>query len=130
MRSSPPLGTAPALTSSPQVLCSPKSLHLYYTLTGRLYVALHALGNPCGLTWRGGESESLEWRSGDRVSPTGRFTLRLDLPEGGLRDGCLVEEGDGSLEWVGEEPGVYRVEISKGGRPWVFVNPIVVLPTA
>ena len=42
-----------------------------------------------------------------------------------LRDGVRIEAKTASeLATEVNGPGVYRVEVKLGGRPWVFSNPI------
>ena len=44
-----------------------------------------------------------------------------------LRDGHVIEEFEGKrLSYAITQPGVYRVEVRRRFKPWIFSNPIYV----
>lgn len=75
---------------------------------------------------------------GDRLIVELPRLRRAELLVRLLRDGRTVDwlpaQGASRLEWVITEPGVYRVEVNRGGldfgpirlglTPWLFSNPI------
>ena len=58
------------------------------------------------------------------AEPTAQAEIRL------LRAGKPVAEADGrELRFSATEPGAYRVEVYRSGRPWIFSNPIYIRET-
>jgi hypothetical protein len=79
--------------------------------------------------------------SGVALAPAGDGTLRLSAQEGGpldptqarlLRDGAPIGQAEPDLGAVrfrcggGCPPGVYRAEVQRDHRPWIFTNPVVI----
>ena len=70
---------------------------------------------------------------GDRVRWEPGLTATVQLPRNGTstmyRDGRVLGEIRGrQAQWVITQPGIYRLEVSLRGRPWIFSNPIYVEP--
>jgi len=95
---------------------------------GHSYFAYHAWGKARGFTFvadREGES----WTIGEEIPPGREVRLSVSSPRWGqiriIRDGRLLLRGLGrSLTAAIQEPGAYRVEVRRFGRPWLFSNPI------
>lgn len=70
---------------------------------------------------------------GDRIKLVPELILVAKSPRKALlklihNGNCLVEEQTTQLRVVISQPGVYRVEAHIDNRPWVFTNPIYVVP--
>lgn len=103
---------------------------------GRAYVAFDWIADPTGFRYTataGGKSTEM----GGEVSLAGKpsLTAHTDLPceIRILRNGLEVSRGEGvDLVYQPQETGVYRVEawVTLAGekRPWIYSNPIYVLP--
>ncbi|MDD5085894.1 MAG: CehA/McbA family metallohydrolase [Candidatus Omnitrophica bacterium] len=99
---------------------------------GRCFIANHRIGKPAGFKFyleagsdsfpMGSEITSISGRKADLV--VGMYdeaTIRL------MRSGDLIELVKGKeLHHCVQTPGVYRVEVFKEGKPWIFSNPIYV----
>jgi len=75
-------------------------------------------GRECGM------GDRIPFQKGEIIAFSGRCpqAARLTL----LRDGEVCFEGSAEAwEYEATEPGVYRAEVWKDGRPWVFANPVV-----
>ena len=97
---------------------------------GRAYVTFEVLA-PVGEFTFYGERGSERWLPISRVPPGGPLTLFVRTPESAevrlLRDGEPAGAAQGrEASWQVSQPGVYRVEVYLGGRPWIFSNPICV----
>jgi hypothetical protein len=105
---------------------------------GRVYSVVDAVGGAAAMSFTAtsGEGRAV---AGDDLDVAGPVTLRVDVqapPEARidlLRDGRRVASGSGaSLQHVGSEAAVYRVEVSLPGSPgqppvpWIVSNPIYV----
>lgn len=65
--------------------------------------------------------------SRERVELGARLPIGADMRL--LRDGEVVATRRGSELHLGvTEPGAYRLEAQRLGRPWLFTNPIVLAP--
>jgi hypothetical protein len=56
-------------------------------------------------------------------------TIQAELPRSAhirlIRNGALAAEADAaSLTYEADSPGVYRVEASIDGKPWIYSNPV------
>jgi hypothetical protein len=101
-------------------------------MAGRAFMSNHSLGDARGFRFWA-EHKGAERPMGDRFQSAGCVVLhahaglraRIRL----LRDGRSVREnlGDSLSERV-YEPGVYRVELFRKHRGWIYSNPIVLLP--
>jgi hypothetical protein len=96
--------------------------------TGRCYLAVDSLAPARGFRFfarAGGATLPMgsegDFATGARLTAQVPESARLVL----LRDGAVVEEAGGAaLVHDAEGPGVYRVEVALGRRPWIFSNPI------
>ncbi len=99
---------------------------------GRLFVAHDILGDARGFSFtavaegevRGGMGEQVRWEPG--------LQLHVRLPNYGetslLVDGRTAAKTQGQEAWFDVKgKGVYRVEVSRKGRPWIYSNPVYVI---
>lgn len=100
-------------------------------LAGRCCVVNHRMGDGRGFRFwveQGGTERFMGSRI--RVKKACRFRVRSPL-EGDvrlLRDGKMIHRSvSEGLEYTTELPGVYRVEIFRKRRGWVYSNPIVLM---
>lgn len=100
---------------------------------GRLLFADRGRGDPLGTSF---EIFLPAGRIGiggiGRLGPDAAGEVRVNLPDRAeirlLRDGTLVATREGrELSAALTGPGAYRVEARKGGREWLFTNPIVLM---
>jgi len=69
---------------------------------------------------------SIATPAGEAVDPA---EARLVQPGGGAAQPARAEAAPGGLRFScpgGCGPGTYRAEVTRGGRPWIFTNPVVV----
>lgn len=105
---------------------------------GRVFTTVDAIATPARFQFTATVGEQAA-RMGDRVPLTGPVALaiRSNAPAGStvvlLRNGQAIDtRSGGNLDWYGDRPGVYRVEITVPGAPghppvpWVLSNPIYV----
>jgi Carbohydrate binding domain (family 11)/PHP domain len=101
---------------------------------GRGYVGIDALASTRGFSFVA-EAGGRRWTMGDLVPADPRPRLRAGgaLPERAMvtlyRDGGVIKEAAGELEWPDATAGVYRVEVRLPGWdvPWILSNAIYVL---
>jgi hypothetical protein len=90
---------------------------------GRCYLALRQLGDPRGFSLRaGGVPMGAE-------APWVGQAIEVRVPTAAdvrlLRDGSVVARARGAdLRHETRGPGVYRVEVDRGGRTWIVSNPV------
>lgn len=94
---------------------------------GRCYIANDQVADARGFGFWAEAESSLAMGSEAQFAPgveiharvPHRARMRL------VRDGQLAAEAEGTeLAHSADTPGVYRVEASIGGRPWIFSNPL------
>ncbi len=95
---------------------------------GRAYLAYEALGRARGFRFLAQRAGQV-WTMGETVPPTGEVTLTVRSPRWGqirlLHNGRPVRRAWGkNLRLPVQEPGSYRVEVYRFGRPWLYGNPI------
>jgi hypothetical protein len=101
---------------------------------GRLLFADRTRGDPLGASFEvRAPSARLGVGGMGRLADGAQAEVRLEVPEAAtlriLRDGEVVASGQGrELMMAAGAPGAYRAEAERGGRPWLFTNPIVLLP--
>jgi hypothetical protein len=100
---------------------------------GDYYMVMERLGDATGFSMEVSVGNRL-LKPGDVGDLSEETCLRLTLPERGgakiLRNGRLVAFTGGSLLEVPlTVPGAYRVEVYRGGRPWIYSNPIWLGPS-
>ena len=101
---------------------------------GRCYVSYDLLGDPAGFGFEG-ERGGLPIPMGEEVPAGEPVELRARSPVKAdirlLRDGELIARAwDTELGSNDRGPGVYRIEVHRDDRPWVFSNPIYLRPPA
>lgn len=102
---------------------------------GRVYFAHGHSGDPRGFAFWG-EASTGALLPGDRAPWDGRpVALRVATPAEGeihiLRDGVIKATIRGQAsELAASGPGVYRVEVWRKQRPWIFSNPICLTANA
>jgi len=110
----------------------PRDSELIHTALaeGHAYVAYEKAGDPRGFRFilKGPLNFAI---MGDEVIFDPEDVLEVELPEKAqiriLRNGKPQMVGLSSgLSMQVREPGVYRVDVYKNGRPWIFSNPIYV----
>ncbi len=97
---------------------------------GHCYLAFDSVADPRPFAFfmRAGNTtalmgEHLRWQSG--------VIAAVHLPRWGTgtlyRNGMAVGTARGfQLQWPLKQPGIYRLEVTRGGRPWIITNPIYV----
>ncbi len=97
---------------------------------GRAWVGCDILGSTCGFTF---EARSGVERAtiGGEIHRAGAVTFEVSLPFPGTiqlaGNGRVVARASGrALKFLSTEPGFYRVQVYRGGRGWIFSNPIFV----
>lgn len=99
--------------------------------SGRCFITNSSLGSGRGFCFSasdGGDAHPM----GSRVQTTdGRFTFDVRAPLDGvirlLRDGKVAAQTRGRvLTFSAEKPGVYRAEVFRKRRGWIYSNPIVI----
>ncbi len=97
---------------------------------GRAFIVNHSLGDGRGFRFwaeRAGKRHPM----GSRLARSGNVLLRAEAPLPGrmrlLRDGRVAREEHGrSVRMRTSESGVYRIEIFRRNRGWIYSNPIVI----
>ncbi|MCK5146624.1 PHP domain-containing protein [bacterium] len=98
-------------------------------VSGHCFVSNYSLGDARGFRFYGEINDEIVVMGSRRVFD-GTLSLTVTAPQQGhiclLRDGTVIEEAVGqSLQCKVNMPGVYRVEICRKGRGWIYSNPIV-----
>ena len=99
---------------------------------GHLFVAHDIIADASGFQFLAVREEAVVAVMGDQVRGPKGLKLAVYLPSPGeillLRDGREAARVFGQrLELGFPEPGAYRVEARRKGRPWIYSNPIYVL---
>jgi hypothetical protein len=95
---------------------------------GRAFVSNFRHGDAWGFrVW--GEGPGGGFGPGEERRYQSGSVLRAQTPQPAalslLRDGAIVfSSASGTLEFAVKEPGVYRVEAARGGKAWIYTNPI------
>lgn len=102
---------------------------------GHAYAAIELNGETRGFMFAAFDGQKTAGIMGDEVAFSASLQLQVELPA--TADLTLFKDGQtlGSRraqhwEIAVKEPGVYRVEASRNGKPWIFSNPIYVRPAA
>lgn len=107
---------------------------LYEALAaGHLFVAHDLVADAKGFVFLASRRGSVEGIMGDQVKVRPDLRLYVYLPSRGtvtfLKDGEKIAETEGQHGWLESvTPGVYRVEATREGKPWIYSNPIYVAP--
>lgn len=97
---------------------------------GRCFIVNNALGDGRGFRFWA-ESKSEKWNMGDRAVISGHTTFHVQIPGQVswtrlLRNGQLIHsECCKELSHTIDVPGVYRVEVFRRKKGWIYSNPIV-----
>ena len=97
---------------------------------GRCYISNFRVGD--GRNFRfWAEGKEREYHMGSRVPSGQELTFRVQTPLRGdirlLRDGQEIKgQGGRALSYRTNDAGVYRVEVYRKKRGWIYTNPIVV----
>jgi hypothetical protein len=94
---------------------------------GRCYIANDQVADARGFAFWGDSDRTIEMGGEHEFAPGISLHARTPRPARLrlLRDGEPVAEADGSeLHHSIELHGVYRLEASLGGRPWIYSNPV------
>jgi len=107
-------------------------------LKGRAYVAFDWIADPSGFRYYAKSGDRTVDMGGDvKAADRPTLTVRTDLAcqIRLLRNGQEVQRTDGKeLTFEVKEPGVYRTEawvrLGEEERPWIYSNPVYVLPAS
>jgi hypothetical protein len=96
---------------------------------GRAFIVNYSLGDGMGFRFYA-ECGKLRYPPGSRFRGTGMVRFRAEAPLPGrirlMHDGKIIREIRGrSLTHETASPGVYRIEIFRKNRGWIYTNPIV-----
>ena len=99
-------------------------------MNGRCFISNFRVGNGRGFRFWA-ETKGKTFDMGSRLPRGSESLFRIEAPLSGnirlLRDGKVVEEINGrAIEHRTDRPGVYRVEIFRMRRGWIYSNPIVI----
>ena len=99
---------------------------------GRLFVAHDIVADAAGFQFLAVHRKSVVGVMGDRVKFKKKLRLYAYLPSPGemilLKDGKRISAAEGQHDWFEVAgPGVYRMEATRGGKPWIYSNPIYVI---
>jgi len=110
-----------------------KALNLIYEAirSGRSYVAHNLLVDASGFYFNVEYAQGVA-EMGDSLAAGRKNLFLVQAPAAAqivlLKDGSAVEQSSGTeLRYESAEPGIYRVEVRRQGRPWIFSNQIRVL---
>jgi len=96
---------------------------------GRCFISNFRVGDAQNFRfWAEGEGQT--WAMGSRVHERVELSFFVETPLAGnirlLRNGQVVHRVSGkSLSWRSDMPGVYRTEVFRMNRGWIYSNPIV-----
>ena len=99
---------------------------------GHLFTAHDLVADAKGFTLTAVRRKSVEGIMGDRVKWSKDLQLYAYLPSPGemvlLRDGRIWDKAVGQDGWFDvPAPGVYRLEATRNGKPWIYSNPVYVV---
>ena len=99
---------------------------------GHLFVAHDIVADAAGFQFVALHEGRVVGIMGDEVKYQSGLKLDTYLPSPGkillFKDGSPLQEVQGQhLEYEVARPGIYRVEATKGGRPWIYSNPLYVV---
>jgi hypothetical protein len=98
--------------------------------TGRAWVGCDVLGSTRGFRFEARSGVS-RVTIGDEIRRAGAVTFEVATPLPGdiqlVGNGRVVARASGrALKFLSAEPGAYRVQVYRGGKGWVFSNPLFV----
>jgi len=103
---------------------------------GHAYFAIELLTEAKGFSFFADNGAQVLGLMGDQVAlaPGLRLTISLPAPASltAFKDGRPIATSAAGQTWQlpVTEPGVYRVEAARQGKPWIFSNPIYITPPA
>ena len=97
--------------------------------SARCFISNHAVGNACGFRFTAQSGDEIHMM-GARLPVKKAFVLAAKTPLKGrirlLKDGRVIKSVRGhGIELSVQEPGVYRIEVYRKNRGWIYSNPIV-----
>lgn len=98
---------------------------------GHSYGSIDALGDPNGFNFVLKKDEKVACIMGDEVQFSPSLNIEVELPKEAkirlLKDGNIIKEAVAkSINMDVPEKGVYRAEVFKKNRLWIFSNPIYI----
>jgi|SaaInl4_135m_RNA_FD_contig_21_2613988_length_1926_multi_6_in_0_out_0_2 hypothetical protein len=98
---------------------------------GHCFMAHDGFGDSTGFYFDAQRRGKVVALMGDELPFTAGTRLHASVPDEAyiclLRDGHVIEEFEGKrLSYAITQPGVYRVEVRRRFKPWIFSNPIYV----
>jgi hypothetical protein len=121
------------LDGVPRLSFREAEVEVYDALTsGRCFIVNYSLGSGAGFRFRAEDSAS-EYAMGSRIKISTRLALRCEVPMPAdlrlMRNGriCSQCKSGRSLDHEVRMPGVYRMEVFRRKKGWIYSNPIVVL---
>lgn len=101
---------------------------------GHVYIGIAIMGNPSGFTFMATDSKNVLGIMGDEVALAEELELTVLTAAAAqltlYKDGQIADARIGARWHIPvKEPGVYRVEASRHGKPWIISNPIYVRPS-
>ena len=106
--------------------------HIYEALrAGHTYVSFELLAEARGFTFNAQEKDKTVAIMGDEVAFRPNLSLVTSLPAVGqmtlMKDGQPVDSKIGNNWTIKlEAPGIYRLEVTRHNKPWIYSNPIYV----
>ena len=99
---------------------------------GHAFVAHDLVADSKGFSFLAVHRQTVEGIMGDQVKRQPDLKLYAYLPSPGamvlLKDGQVVAQAQGQHGWFEVQGrGVYRLEATRKGRPWIYSNPIYVV---
>lgn len=122
----------PLWTTEDGIISFKEAEHVFFKAlsVGRCFISNASLGDAKGFRfWV--ESKGNIFLMGSRIPAQGNLMFRVQSPLSGLirllKDGKEVQRKNGqTMDYRSQTKGVYRVEIFRKRRGWIYSNPIVV----
>jgi hypothetical protein len=100
--------------------------------SGHLFIAHDLVADARGFRFAALQGRRVKAVMGDEIPFAPGLELYGYLPSSGemrlFRDGKLLHEAEGQELWFDlTGPGVYRLEATRKGKPWIYSNPLYVL---
>lgn len=109
-----------------------KAKILHAIASGHSFIENYQLGDATGFRFSmSREDQSLEM--GDTIKGSGEWWVQIRVPEKSditlLRNGKpIIQRSGDSMDVIIQAPGVFRVEVNRKGRKWIYSNPIRIYP--
>ena len=99
---------------------------------GHAFVAHDIIADARRFTFLAVFQNSVKGIMGDQIKYQPGLRFYAYLPSPGqivlMRDGRILETANGQHAWFETPgPGIYRVEVTRKGKPWIYSNPIYVV---